>query len=67
MAIYEYFCPSCKREFELMLPMKDATTTAECPTCQGQAKKLPSVFGSTPAGSYGIKVPEKGAYRGKRG
>ena len=62
MAIYEYFCPKCKRDFELMRPMKDADMAARCPECQGKAEKMPSVFGST--AGYGINIPSRGAYRG---
>jgi putative FmdB family regulatory protein len=65
MAIYEYLCPNCKNEFELTRPMKDAGKPAKCPKCHARARKLASVFGSTPAGGYGIKAPDKGAYRGK--
>lgn len=65
MAIYEYLCPKCKSEFEVMRPMKDADKSAKCPKCHAQARKLVSVFGSTPATGYGIKAPDKDAYRGK--
>ncbi|MBI2857033.1 MAG: zinc ribbon domain-containing protein [Chloroflexi bacterium] len=66
MAIYEYFCPGCNREFEVMRSMKDADAPARCPVCQGPGKKLVSVFGSSAAGGFGVKVPEKGPYRGSR-
>lgn len=66
MAIYEYRCPRCKAEFEVMRSMKDASATAECPRCHASANRLPSLFGSTPAGGYGIKVPEKGPFRGRK-
>lgn len=30
MAIYEYFCPTCRNKFEQRRPMSQATAVAEC-------------------------------------
>lgn len=30
MAIYEYFCPTCRKTFERRLPMSQASLTATC-------------------------------------
>ncbi|GAB4326024.1 MAG: hypothetical protein Kow0010_08890 [Dehalococcoidia bacterium] len=30
MAIYEYFCPTCRKTFERRLPMSRAAATATC-------------------------------------
>lgn len=62
MPRYEYQCPKCQNEFELWRPMSAATAPAQCPQCGGQAQKLVSVFAST--SGYGIKVPERPAFRG---
>ncbi len=64
MAIYEYFCPNCRCEFELVRSMKEADTPVKCPKCHGKTQKLPSVFGST--AGYGIKIPGKEAFRGDK-
>jgi len=46
MAVYEYRCPKCRKEFELMRPMSEAEKPAKCPKCGSKAQKLISVFGS---------------------
>ncbi len=46
MAVYEYVCPKCGKEFELMRPMHEADKSAECPNCGSKANKLVSGFGS---------------------
>lgn len=46
MAVYEYICPKCQREFELMRPMSGADRPAKCPKCGSNAQKLMSGFGS---------------------
>jgi putative FmdB family regulatory protein len=61
MAIYEYFCPKCKAEFELMRPISKADEPASCPKCGSQGEKLVSVFASK--ADFYLKVPEKGAFR----
>lgn len=61
MAIYEYYCKKCSQEFEVARPMSEADKPAKCPKCGSPADKLPSVFGST--AGYGLKVPEKKAFR----
>lgn len=61
MPIYEYQCPSCGREFELMRPMSQAGETAPCPNCGTSSERLVSVFASK--ADYTIKVPKKDAFR----
>ncbi len=46
MAIYEYLCPKCRREFEFMRPMSEADRPAKCPKCGSKASKLVSGFAS---------------------
>ncbi len=57
MPIYEYMCPKCGTDFELMRSFSEADKPAFCPKCAGKGKRLLSVFAST-AGSS-IKVPDK--------
>jgi len=46
MAVYEYLCPKCRNQFELMRPMSEADKPAKCPKCGSKAQKLISSFGS---------------------
>ena len=46
MAVYEYLCPKCRNEFELMRPMSEAEKPASCPKCGSEAQKLISGFSS---------------------
>jgi putative FmdB family regulatory protein len=62
MPIYEYFCPKCEKEFELMRPFSEADKSALCPECGSEAEKLISAFASKV--NFYIKVP-KGAFRGR--
>jgi putative FmdB family regulatory protein len=63
MSIYEYVCPRCKMEFEVMRPISKADDPAACPKCNSQGERLLSVFAST--ADSGIKVPDKGPFRKK--
>ncbi|MDM8001132.1 MAG: zinc ribbon domain-containing protein [Dehalococcoidia bacterium] len=51
MPVYEYFCPRCSRELEVLRPMDSASEYSECPDCGGRAWRLISGFGSK-TGSY---------------
>ena len=44
MAVYEYLCPKCRNQFELMRPMSEAEKPARCPNCGSEAQKLISGF-----------------------
>jgi putative FmdB family regulatory protein len=46
MAVYEYRCPKCRKEFELMRPMSEAEKPAKCPKCGSKAQKLMAGLGS---------------------
>lgn len=61
MPIYEYLCPKCEKEFELMRPLSEADKPAFCPLCGTKAEKLVSVFASK-SGFY-LRAPEKPAFR----
>ncbi len=61
MPIYEYFCPKCGIEFELVRPISKSNEAAFCPKCGLRGEKLVSVFAQKigpPYKSY-IKVPQK--------
>jgi len=63
MPIYEYYCPKCRREFELLRSMNEADKPAFCPSCGAQAERLISGF-ATWVGSF-IK-PSEAPLREKR-
>lgn len=65
MPIYEYHCPNCNREFEVMRAMSQASEPALCPTCGTSGERLVSVFASK--ADYTIKVPSKDAFRKREG
>ncbi|HEY33504.1 MAG TPA: zinc ribbon domain-containing protein [Dehalococcoidia bacterium] len=51
MPVYEYYCPKCKKEFELKRPMSEYDQPAVCSQCGYKAQKLISGFASK-TGSY---------------
>jgi putative FmdB family regulatory protein len=51
MAVYEYLCPKCRKQFELMRPMSESEKPAKCPKCSAKAERLISSFGSKTGGS----------------
>ena len=44
MPIYEYYCASCKREFEVLRPASQSQESAECKTCGEPAQRQLSTF-----------------------
>jgi len=46
MAVYEYLCPKCRSQFELIRPISEAEKPAECPKCGSKAQKLISGISS---------------------
>lgn len=46
MPVYEYFCPKCKKEFELKRPFSEADKLTNCPQCGSESQKLISAFAS---------------------
>ncbi|MCD6299604.1 MAG: zinc ribbon domain-containing protein [Dehalococcoidales bacterium] len=46
MPIYEYACPKCGLEFELLRPLSDADKNASCPKCNTEAGRKLSKFAS---------------------
>ncbi len=44
MPIYEYYCASCKGEFEVLRPASQSQESAPCPSCQEPAQRQLSTF-----------------------
>jgi putative FmdB family regulatory protein len=57
MPIYEYACPKCKTELEVMRPFSEADKAVKCPKCNAVAQKQISNFASQ-TGSY-LQSPAK--------
>ena len=60
MPIYEYVCPHCESEFELLRPMSRATEKVCCPQCQQSAERILSVFASFSRDESGLTSPVGG-------
>ncbi len=65
MPIYEYHCPNCNDDFELMRRMSDVDKPASCPRCGSQAEKLISAAASK-VGFY-IRASVKPPFRKSTG
>ncbi|MBM3924522.1 MAG: zinc ribbon domain-containing protein [SAR202 cluster bacterium] len=61
MAIYEYYCGSCKQEFQLMRSMSQFNEPGPCPTCGKPSQKLVSAHASKIG--YYLKPSSGGAFR----
>ncbi len=59
MAIYEYFCPTCKNKFEQRRPMSEATVAVKC--AHGHtAERAISVFAMSRGGEGAFEMPAGG-------
>ncbi len=75
MPIYEYYCASCKREFEALRPASRSQDSAACKTCGEPAQRQLSTFSfksntftapklkpaTKPMRSYDLESPDKPA------
>ncbi len=61
MPIYEYRCPKCGTDFELMRSMSQSNDPAPCPKCGAVSERLVSASGSKIG--YYIRAPGKSAFR----
>ncbi len=61
MPVYEYRCPKCGIDFELMRRIDEMNEPALCPRCGAKAERLPSIFASK-VGFY-LRVAPKPALR----
>ncbi len=53
MPLYEYYCKTCQRKFELLRPMSRADEEAACPQGHGGAERALSLFASFSKGNGG--------------
>ncbi|MBI2767857.1 MAG: zinc ribbon domain-containing protein [Chloroflexi bacterium] len=59
MAIYEYYCPTCRERFEQRRPMSEAGAAVQCP--QGhRAERTVSVFAAPRGGTAIAEAPMGG-------
>lgn len=63
MPVYEFVCPKCQTEFEVMRPLSRLDEPALCPRCGQRGERLMSVFGSKV--DYYMKAPARDAFRKK--
>jgi putative FmdB family regulatory protein len=57
MPLYEYFCESCDRRFELLRPMGRMDDAAECPSGHAGGKRVLSTFAAHTTGEFGESAP----------
>lgn len=53
MPIYEYKCPDCQHEFDLLRPFSQSDEVARCPKCHQNAQRKISVT------SHALKDPNE--------
>jgi len=63
MPIYEYYCPKCKKEFEVKRSVTEFDQPMVCSECGSKAERLISGFASK-TGSY-LQTP-KPPFRGEK-
>jgi putative FmdB family regulatory protein len=55
MPTYEFWCPKCKKVFEVKRPLADFDKPSYCPDCNTPGEKLISNFASKIG--YNLQVP----------
>ncbi len=63
MAIYEFFCPTCREKFEVRRPMSAAREAATCARGH-RAERVLSLFAATRGGAAVADVPAGGCCGG---
>lgn len=61
MALYEYYCPKCKKVFQMQRSMSEYDRPAQCPGCGTDSERLLSSFASKIG--YNLQVPAKEPFR----
>lgn len=61
MPIYEYVCPNCGCEFELLRPLSDAEKETSCPECQNVARRKLSTFACFTKSDSGVTSAVSGS------
>ena len=54
MPLYEYYCKSCNRRFELLRPVSRMDDPAACPQGHGDANRVLSTFAVFTEGDSGV-------------
>jgi putative FmdB family regulatory protein len=63
MPLYEYYCEPCNGIFEAIRQMRDASSPAPCPVCDGEGQRVMSAFNAfTFRDGYPRRIPDKGTY-----
>jgi putative FmdB family regulatory protein len=60
MAIYEYYCPSCREKFELRRPMSEAKVAVKCASGHPAERAL-SMFAAPRGGAAIAEMPDMSA------
>jgi putative FmdB family regulatory protein len=56
MPTYEFWCPNCRKVFEVKRPIADFDKPASCPDCSKNGQRLVSNFASKVG--YNLQVPQ---------
>jgi putative FmdB family regulatory protein len=57
MAIYEYYCPTCKERFEERKPMSQASVATSCKAGH-RAERMVSVFATPRSGDSSVALED---------
>lgn len=57
MPLYEYYCESCDRRFELLRPMGRMDDAADCPSGHGGGRRVLSTFAAHTSAAFGESEP----------
>jgi putative FmdB family regulatory protein len=54
MPLYEYFCPPCNSQFEVLRPVSSMDAPATCPSGHTTNNRVLSLFAPTPRGESAV-------------
>jgi putative FmdB family regulatory protein len=57
MPLYEYYCPTCDKKFELLRSMSRSNEPATCPSGHEGAERVISVFSALTKNAEGEATP----------
>ena len=60
MPIYEYYCPKCDQNFDLLRSFSQSDEPAKCHECNVEAKRLVSAFATFSKDYSGLSAPISG-------
>ncbi len=61
MPLYEYYCPTCSKKFEILRPMSRSDEPATCPEGHDGAERVVSLFTSLTKAADGSIAPVSGS------